>query len=150
MESGPIDSPWRLLAKTLALLAALGLTGFYAFASRPSLRVVAQLDRGGPAAFGRALDSVDSLLAQAAATGDDPQIEVVVTGQALRQARRSGRLYGRIQKLQTEGVVFAVGQDALRRGRLSEQLFPEGFLVVPSADYEIARLQKRRFAYLRP
>jgi intracellular sulfur oxidation DsrE/DsrF family protein len=138
------------MGRALALVAVLGITGFYAFATRPDMRVVAQIADGNRAAVEQSLTGIESLAGQAAAEGDDAKIEVVVTGAALRQVRRRGPLYAQIVRLQTEGVLFAVGADALKRFKLPESQLPAGFLVVPSAPYEIARLQKRRFSYLRP
>lgn len=138
------------MGRALALIAVLGVTGFYAFASRPDMRIVAQLADGSRASVEQGLTGVESLSGQAAAEGDDAKIEVVVTGAAIRQMRRKGPLYPQIARLQTQGVLFAVGADALRRLKIPENSLPAGFLVVPSAQYEIARLQKRRFSYLRP
>ncbi len=143
-------SPWKLMFRTLGLLAALGATGFYAFAAKPELRVVAQVDAATREGVSQSLAGVESLVAQAAAQGDRAQVEVVFTGRALKHVRAAGRLYPQIARLQTDGVVLALGTDSLRGQRLDERQFPAGFVVVPSAAYEIARLEKRRFSYLRP
>lgn len=144
------DSPWKLMGRTLILVAALGAAGLYAFANRPALRVVAQLSGSDRSSLSKALTGLDFLASGARADGESPEIEVVVTDDALASVRRSSPLCRQIERLQAQGVVFAIGGDALRRGRLPEWQFPAGFLVVPSAVYEIARLEKDRFEYIRP
>lgn len=144
------ESPWKLMGRTLVIASALAAAGLYAFASRPSLQVVAQLSGTDERSLSKALAGLDSMAASARADGESPQIEVVVTDDALASVRRASPLCRQIERLQAQGVVFAIGGDALRRGKLPEWQFPAGFLVVPSAVYEIARLEKRRFEYIRP
>ncbi len=144
-------SPWKLLAKTLGLLTALGFTGFYAFSSRPDLRLVAHIAEPDAAAVENALDSIESFVAAASADDQRSDVAVVVTGAGVKAFRRAkpGVLRA-VERLQGAGVRFAVGEDTLQRMKVPDQDLPVGFVVVPSASYEIAKLRKRRYDYFRP
>lgn len=144
-------SPWRLAAQTLSLIGALGLTGFYAFATRPSLRVVAHISGPDAAAVSNALDSVEALVASATADGQRPEIAVIVTGAGVKAFKRSKLdVLAVVERLQGAGVRFAVGEDTLTKLKVPDHDLPVGFIVVPSAAYEIAKLRKQRYDYYRP
>lgn len=144
-------SPWRLIAKTFALIAALGLTGFYAFSTRPSFRVVAHISESDPAALQGALFSVESMLDGALADKQRADVAVVVTGEGVKAFKRSKKeILACVERLQGAGVRFAVGEDNLQRLKVPDHDLPVGFIVVPSASYEIAKLRRRRYEYYRP
>lgn len=144
-------SLWKLLAKTAGMLGVLGLTGFYAFSSQPKMRVVAHLTEEDPQAVANALGEIESLLASASQDKQEPEIAVIATGAGVRGLRRKNSDVLRlVERLQGAGVRFGVGEDTLARLKIPDQDLPVGFIVVPSAGYEIAKLRKRRYEYFRP
>lgn len=144
-------TPWKLVGKTLGLLSVLGVTGFFAFSSKPDLRIVAHLADSDPARIADSLESVESLMAAAAREQQRPDVAVIVTGAGVRGFRKASQhVLGLVERLQGAGVRFAIGEDALRRMKVQDHDLPVGFIVVPSASYEIAKLRKQHYEYLRP
>ncbi len=140
----------RAFAWTLALLAVCA-TALFAFARRPDLRVVAQLEGADDAGLSASLRSLSALMDAASAQGQPVDLEVVVTGAAARRLLRGTELAaGPVQTLQGQGAQFAVGRDTLAEDRLRDDDLPDGFSTVPSGLAEIARLQAERYGYVRP
>lgn len=141
------QSPWKVILTAFAIVAVLGAAGTYAFRARPAVQIVVQLRDADSSSAVAGLRSLAALVE--AGAGERMDLDVVVTDPAARLLRRGMQPQaGLIERLQGQGVQFAIGQDTMDRLGLRDQDMPLGFLVVPSGTLEIARLERGGFGYL--